>query len=386
MTADKWTDDEFLDQLRLEGHDLADQAVTRLHDEHGIGRVNQIFQTLRSDHQPLPADAPAPFVEFMEATAEPPAGLDVERLNRGVEVFQHFVFPAAVTLLASSLPSGYSAPNLSRILTVSNNLGTHPYRRLMGVLQMVVNVSTTVPTAGDERAHLTARKLRLLHSGIRFIIPRYRPEYQQKYGAVCNHEDMLGTLMGFSYLVIDGLRRLGVGLTDEQAEDYYYIWQPFIQMMGIHPPGRPESTEYVPASVAEAAAFYSSYSRRHYVAAEDNPDGVYLARVNLEMMRELIPQKLRLLGLGIAPRIAMQQLLGEEGMQRVGVRPIADFAGQHEICIAVLRTVQKLVGALQDHFVANIGQLIFQGMINFDRGGEMQFIVPENLQMDRLEL
>lgn len=395
MSIDKWSDDDFLDQLRREGDDLADQAVIRLHEDHGIERVNQIFQTLRADHEPLPDDCPEAFREFMEATDEPPAGFDVERMNRGSEVFQHHIFPAAVTLLASSLPSGYSAPCLSRILTVSNNLGTHPYQRLMGVLQLVVHVGSMVPTEhsassaplrGDERTHLTARKLRLLHSGIRFIIPKYRPEYHELYGEVCNHEDMLGTVMGFSYLVVDGLRRLDVGITDEEAEDLFYLWRPFIQMMGIHPPGEPQNGEYVPATVEEAAAFYESYKRRNFTSAEDNPDGVYLSRVNLEMMRDLIPKPLRFLGLGDAPQIAMQELLGEEGMLRVGIQPFADLGHHRKVFDDLVHLIEKLAGEIHHHFIGNIGLLVFQKMINVSRGGEVQFIVPEDLEMQRLEL
>ena len=386
MSGDRWTDDAFLDGLRQQGDDLADGTVKRLHEEHGLDAVNRIFQSLAADHQPLPADAPEPFRKFMDATAEPPPGIDFERLNRGARVFRTHTFPACVALIASSLPCGYSAPCLSRILTVSNNLGNHPYRRLMGVLQMVVNVSTNVPSAGDERAHLTARKLRLLHSGIRFIVPKHRPDYRQKFGEVCNHEDMLGTIMGFSYLVIDGLRRLEVGLTDEQAEDYYYLWQAFIRMMGIHPPGEPQSTDYVPQSVAEAAAFYGAYSRRNYTGPEDNPDGAFLARKNLEMMRDLIPRRLRLLGLGRLPRLAMQELLGEAGMRRVGVRPAFAFGLQRGFFDALVRLVQRFGGGVHEHFVGNVGLLVFQRLINVELGGEMRFIVPEDLQMQRQKL
>jgi hypothetical protein len=166
MALDKWSDDAFLDSLRQQGDPLADRAVARLHEDRGIEAVSRSFKLLTSDHQPLPDDAPEPYREFMAATAEPPPGIDLERLNRGAEAFRRHTFPACVTLLAASLPSGYSAPCLSRVLTVSDNLGHHPYRRLMGVLQLIVDVSTKM-RHDDGRAHLTARKLRLLHSGIR---------------------------------------------------------------------------------------------------------------------------------------------------------------------------------------------------------------------------
>lgn len=386
MSAEKFADDAFLDPLRLQGDDLADEAVLRLHDEDGIDKVNEIFRTMRGDHEPLPDDTPAAFRDFMAATDEPPRRLDVDRLNRGAEAFRTHAVPAAVVLLAASLPAGYSAPVLAKILTISNNLGTHPYRRLMGVLQLIVNVSTKVPTAGDERAHLTARKLRLLHSGIRFIVPRHRPEYREEHGVPVNHEDMLGTIMGFSYLVITGLKRLGVGLSDEQAEDYYYVWRAFAQMIGIHPPGEPQNDEYLPRDVAEAGVFYDAYVRRHYTQAEDNPDGVYLSKVNLEMMRSLIPGPVRHLGLEHAPRIAMQELLGADGMLRVGIEPVPGFDRERKVFEAVVHKAQKIFGGAAEHFVSNIGLLIFQRLIAIDLGGEMRFVVPKDLEMERLEL
>jgi len=40
-------------------------------------------------------------------------------------------------------------------------------------------------------------------------------------------------VIAFSYLVIEGLQRLDVGLSDQEAEDLYYLWQVFARMAGI---------------------------------------------------------------------------------------------------------------------------------------------------------
>jgi hypothetical protein len=194
---------------------------------------------------------------------------------------------------------------------------------------------------------------------------------------------MLATIMGFSTLVIDGLRRLGVGLSDEEAEDYYYVWRIFAQMMGIHPEGEPDSFDYVPADVAEATAFYDSYKRRNFTGAEENPDGVYLSKVNLEMMESLIPWPLRLLAFGRMPVLAMQELLGEEGMVRVGIQPIIGHRTDRALFHSLLRFTG---GGGAEHFSSRFGLLIFQDMIDHDRGGEMTFIVPENLGEIRTQL
>ena len=41
-----------------------------------------------------------------------------------------------LALLAKSLPEGYQAPRLSRVLMISGELRRSTYRRVLGVLQM----------------------------------------------------------------------------------------------------------------------------------------------------------------------------------------------------------------------------------------------------------
>jgi hypothetical protein len=223
--------------------------------------------------------------------------------------------PAALVLLTKSLPAGYAAPNLARILHVSGDLERHPYARTLGVLQMVLNVCTCRGFETGGEAVITAQKLRLLHAGVRAIVRQQLPDYEAAYGVPVNQEDMLGTIMGFSYLVIVGLRQLGAGLSPAEEEDFYYLWRIYAQLMGIFP-------AYVPETVIDAAAFYAAYARRHYVAAGDNPAGVHLAAADLRMLQELLPRALRCLGLGLLPRLYMWELLGPEGCGRVGIAPV----------------------------------------------------------------
>ena len=80
-----------------------------------------------------------------------------------------------VVLLASSLPRGYAAPCLCEILGISRDLERHPFGRLMGVVQLLINISDAGAFQPNGRAIVTAQKLRLLHAGIRAIAGRYRP-------------------------------------------------------------------------------------------------------------------------------------------------------------------------------------------------------------------
>lgn len=372
----KWSDVHFLDGLRQSSDSLADQTVLQLIAQREMGDVSQLFRLLGRTHSPFPDEVPEPLRQFLEATAGLPPGVDLEKLGRGGQVFLEHAAAAATVLLAGSLPRGYGAPCLCEILTISQDLERHPYDRLMGVLQLLVDIYQAGAFAPQGKAIVTAQKLRLLHAGVRTLVPRFRPDYQKRHGLPVNHEDMLATIMGFSYLVIEGLTRLGLDLSPRQADDLYYCWRIYAQLMGIHPEGHREDDSLIPATLAEAGEFYASYERRQTSAARDNPAGVQLTRDNLELMENLIPQRLRWLGLRWAPRIAMTEILTPEEMARVGYRPQAG----HRVIRTFLHLVLRLTQGIEEApFSIRLATLIFQGMIDHSRGGVVEFTIPVTL-------
>jgi len=379
MQTTQWSDDGFLDGLRRQGDLLADAAVARLIQERDISEVNRLFQVMRSDDQPLPPDLPAPLQDFIDRTNALPAGVDLARVARGEAVFMRHAFPAALVLLAKSLPEGYQAPCLTEILMISRDLARSPYDRLLGVLQMLVRVCSIHGFQPAGAVVLTAQKMRLLHAGVRTLVPRHRPRYEKTHGVPVNHEDMLATLIAFSYLVVDGLQRLEVELKDDEAEDYYYLWQVFARMVGIHPADEPDSTAYIPRNLAEAAEFYASYARRHYVEAAGNPSGVILAKDNLEMLQSMIPKPLSALGLHAMPQIYMWDLMGAEACGRLGILPVSGHKVLKGLLITAVRTEQWAADHLPAKPVEAFSQMVFQGLIDQQYGGQVEFLIPDDL-------
>jgi hypothetical protein len=376
----RWSDDAFLDTLRLAGDPPADATIAGLvagGNERGIADV---FTLLKANDSPLPASAPEPLKAFIAASAGLPPDLDTARLARGGQAFLRNAVPAVVVLLASSLPRGYAAPCLCEILSISRDLERHPYQRLMGVVQLLLNVSDETAFAPNGRAVVTAQKLRLLHAGVRHVAAKYRPHYQARFGVPVNHEDRLATIMAFSYLVVEGVRRLGTPFPAEEADDHYYLWRVFALLMGIHPEGRPHDWSYVPANLADAASFYASYVRRMNTGPDQNAYGVVLTDDNLKMMRDMIPRWLRLVGLGWAPQICMTELLTPTELARVGVEPLPG----HHVIKALLALVLKVGHDAGEHtaFASRLAHLLLQGMVDFARGGEVEFTIP----FDRLDL
>jgi hypothetical protein len=385
-TASRWSDNAFLDRLRRQGDLEADDCFAQVS---ASGQsFGGLFEFLNSNSAIVPDFAPAPIRSYFAACQRVPTpdgvSADMNRLRRGEAAFMRHACCSALVLLANSLPAGYAAPNLAQVLVISGNLKNHPYRRLLGVLQMVVNVTARDGFAPDGKAVVTAAKLRLLHAGVRHIARQRLPDYDAQYGVPVNHEDMLATIMGFSLLVVRGLQELEVPLDDDEAEDYYYLWRMFALAMGIHPPGQPDNTEYLPETLAEADEFYRTYSRRHYRQATQNPEGVELTRACLLMLEHMVAHTpFRRLGVTRVPRVYMQQMLGAEGLEQRGVTPVRWHALTRWLLLTPLR-LWTWLGHRADrdgarHFHERIGQMFFQGLINRTLEGEVTFLVPERL-------
>lgn len=377
-TNERWSD-EFLNKLRTESDELADKYLRLIMADNEKSGVRKLFATMDSNDAVPPGDHFPELAEFFQLTHNLPPGTDLQRIRRGELLFLKHILGGALVLLAKSLPEGYAAPNLSQILSISDDLKTHPYKRLLGTLQLVLNVSCAGGFEPGGRAVITAQKLRLLHSGVRYLADRYRPRFREKYGVPVNHEDMLATIMGFSLLVVEGWRTLNLGLSKQDEDDFYYVWQTFALMMGIHPADEPSNAEYIPIDIDDAALFYYRYKSRHYVDAAVNPDGVALARANLNMLRDMIPRPLRFLGLGLIPRIYMTELMGDEGCRRIGITPVWKYAHLKRILMKIHDLLKPLEHFNErDHI--RFGQTIFQGMINKAYDGRVTFEVPTTLR------
>ena len=78
----------------------------------------------------------------------------------------------------------------------------------------------------------SVQKVRLMHAAVRCLIQR-SGQWNAEWGAPINQEDLAGTLMTFSWTVVDAIEKLSVVVTPEEAEAYLHAWKVAGAVLGI---------------------------------------------------------------------------------------------------------------------------------------------------------
>jgi hypothetical protein len=206
-------------------------------------------------------------------------------------------------LVFYSLPAAYAAVRGVPVLH-SDSGGTgflvkDVNRRLIETTQFVLEVLTAIkptrtPRRGDpphERAVASARRVRLLHAVVRaMILARPTTWDLQDRGTPVNQEDMAGTFLTFSWVVIDGMRRLRLRVSPEQERVFYDIWRQIAPSLGLDPSMVPETVddaERLTKLIRERQV--DGPIRRH----EENRFGKLMTNALLEFLKGQLPWPLK---------------------------------------------------------------------------------------------
>jgi hypothetical protein len=271
-------DSDELNALKFEGDPLADAVIADLVATHTIDVVNDVLAHFRANDQPIPHELPDSVRDYLVATDNPPTWADLDRVARAHEFFLDDGVHVASVLSFGAMVNCYAQPRSSRVLNLTHKLN-HPHRRLSETSQFVVNMMGVHPFGSGGVFVPTVQKTRLIHAAVRYFVSNSGQWDSAADGVPICQEDLLGALLIFSVQVIDGMRRIGVEVTDTEAEDYYYVWRVTGAMLGI---------TAIPETLTEARELNASLVEASY---GPSPEGVELTRGLLRLYEDLVPGK-----------------------------------------------------------------------------------------------
>jgi hypothetical protein len=283
--------------MRQVGDPSADALIDELAGTEQIRAVSRILRTLVDNDQPLLDEVPSSLAEWLERTGAVPAWADHDRLERGCAVVVEHGPQVCVSLATASLVYCYAGYPGVKALTFSKRLDHDAVRRVGETAQFVLAVMAPGSLHPGGRGIRKIQKVRLLHAAIRRLVSTSGRWSSETDGLPLCQEDLAGTLMSFSWIVVDSLRRLGVRVEDREAEDYHYRWRVIGEMLGIDP-------TVIPVDLAGAHELTGSIARRNH---RRSPEGIEMTRALFELHANSLPPGFS----GAAPALT-RHLLGDE--------------------------------------------------------------------------
>lgn len=270
---------DYFDSLRQIGDPELDGIMAELKQSGQVDLVNDLLQRMVANHATIPTELPDNIEAWLTQAVVLPADVDRERLAKSSAFFVEHGALITLILSTAALVTCYAGSKGSKVLTFSYRMGQNPYHRIAETGQFVLLVMDPDGFEAEGQAITTCLKVRLMHAAVRYLVRRTGKWDEPSLGVPICQEDTLGTLMVFSAGVLEGLRRLGATISEQDAEDYYYGWQVIGRLMGIIP-------EAIPATVAEATAVAHFIAQRQF---GPSPEGVLLTRSLINMHSDLIP-------------------------------------------------------------------------------------------------
>lgn len=366
--AVRWSE-AVLDAARTRGDALADATVAALFADGQTVAVSNLLGTLMRNDQAVPAELPAAVRDYLVQTSNL-AAHHPDTVARGQRVFAEHGPEILMLLCCYSLPSSYAARKGVAVLHQTAYLAKRPNRRLFETAQMIVDVLSPRGLDAGGRGVRTAQKVRLMHAAIRHLILTnpHATWDRQDLGTPINQEDLLGTLMTFSWIILDGLRRQKIRLSPEDEQAYLDTWLSIGELMGIEP-------ALLPGTVAESAALTAIIERRQVAPS---PAGTEMMAALLDMMANNVPREFR-----TVPSSLLREFLPPD---------VATFLGvpNHVFELELVSLVERLIHPLemfadreaQRHGVIRAFSVhLLRAMTTLDLDGQRaRFALPDSLQ------
>lgn len=221
VTQDLWQGDPAMDTLvdwmfTQGGRDARHQFETAL--KQGIGKV---------------PDASEPLRAFFKTVDNPPPWLDRALLAEGARFIHGVGIAGPMVLRDLALMGGYllSGFNQSLVMTGALNKGTA--RRVAETGKWWMDCTEIGGLERFGAGFASTLHVRLVHALVRRSLAARSDWDSAHWGTPLSQIDMVGTYLGFSVVMLGGLRKLGIPVTARESRAVMHLWSYACWLMGV---------------------------------------------------------------------------------------------------------------------------------------------------------
>lgn len=302
ITGRPFTND-FLEPFRHQGDPAADSVIDNVAKTGGHATVGPLMRLL-TDYEDFDLDAqPNVVKDFIINNNSLPDGTDEKLFSEGIAFFWKHYRVVSLLLGTYSLPYCYAGANGAQVLWISERIKSKTFQRLEETGAFVFGIMQEKDWKNGVN-FVRIAKIRLLHAAVRWFT-LHSGRWNDDWGHPVCQEDMAGTNLSFSYIIILGLRKLSLTVSDQEERAYLYFWNRVGELLGLAP-------ELTPTNMLEAYRLDKGIAKRQFRPSEA---GQGLTKALLGVIESEVPSPT----LRNFPAAQMRFFLGEATADLLGI-------------------------------------------------------------------
>lgn len=244
-----------LDAYRQKGDALADYIVVKMVEEQGVEILRSLFAKLSDFSVHDFKDLHPKFHDFYNENAHFPVNFSKKEVIRATGIYMKHQQTIGLVLGCYSLPYCYLGEDGARVLMLTERIGKDTYTRLKETGNFLRR-SMNFDYWDNEKIFSIIFKVRFLHAFVRYFTLK-SPTWKTEWGVPINQEDMAGTNLAFSFIVLRGLRKLGYSLDEQSERAYLTTWKYIGHLLGVE-------EALLATSIADAARLDKEIATRQF--------------------------------------------------------------------------------------------------------------------------
>lgn len=252
----------FLGSMRQTTDPLADRLIKNTFgDDDKKIKLRQSINQLTSNKNLTALQGSEPL--YMAANRLPEWANETQ-MSKGAAFFAKNAEVIMNLLALLSLPYCYAAADGARVLSLSERIKNNPEQRLTDTAQFIWDIMDPAAFTAKGKAFASILKVRLTHASIRYYTEK-SGKWDILWGKPVNQEDMAGTNLSFSLIVIRGMRKLGYTVDYDDQTAFMHLWNVVGHLSGV-------DKRLLPDTGKEATLLEKAIRSRHFKSSDHGRD------------------------------------------------------------------------------------------------------------------
>lgn len=293
---------------------LGEEAVRETYLKMPFPKATSLVMELLKEENPDKNKYPENLYKLIEEIKRPVDWYDLSVGNQGASLCMRSGTLALMALRDYSLMGGYDYAYLNKPLIFTGSLKKGPVKRMKDTLEFWVEVTRKNAFTSVDKAHELITRTRLMHGYSRLAIKEgYINWDYELWGEPINQWDMIATYMGFSLVLLHGLKKLGLEASPEEEEGLFHLWRMVGTKLGI-------ATEFLPTSKKTATEQFYLWTM---VQGAGDEDSKLLAHALLEenLINTIYPYQFQRKALYSLHQSISTYVLDSAVLERLGIPP-----------------------------------------------------------------